>query len=295
VKLLTAITGAVILAAPFSATVDAQSSSGFAKINGENIYYEVDGAGTPVVLIHGWSLNLRMWDQQVPALKNHFMVIRYDRRGFGKSSGGEDVTWDAADLNALLDQLGLKAAHLLGNSQGGRVALQFARDYPDRVLSLTLHGTSSPEGLGLQWTGDDRPRFDEWAKLARENGIDAFRRVWDAHPLMATPKGNDEVRRRLRTLLNDYRGGRFLNPVQPSGPVAPITIEEVRQVRVPTLVIIGESEVPFLQIVARALAYYIAGARLSVIPGGGHMINLIEPARYNAVVERFLEETSTRR
>ena len=293
-KLLTAVTGAAILAASFSAAVQAQPSSGLAKINGENIYYEVVGTGTPVVLIHGWSLNLRVWDQQVPALKDHFRVIRYDRRGFGKSSGSEDATWDAADLKALLDQLGVKAAHLLGNSQGGRVALQFAREHPDRVLSLTLHGTSSPDGFGLQWTGDDRPRFDEWAKIARENGIDAFRRVWDAHPLMATPKGNDEARSRLRTLLNDYRGGRFLNPVQPSGPVAPVTMEEVRQVRVPTLVIIGESEVPFLQIVARALAYYIPGARLSVIPGGGHMINLIEPGRYNAVVKRFLEEASTR-
>jgi pimeloyl-ACP methyl ester carboxylesterase len=60
---------------------------------------------------------------------------------------------------------------------------------------------------------------------------------------------------------------------------------------VPTLVIIGESEVPFIQLVAHALAYYIPDARLSVIPGGGHMINLIEPSRYNAVVEGFLAET----
>ena len=294
-KLLTAVTGVAILAAPFLAQVQGQPSSGIAKINGENIYYEVDGKGTPVVLIHGWSLNLRMWDPQVPALKDHFRVIRYDRRGFGRSSGSEDVTWDAADLNALLDHLGVTAAHLLGNSQGGRVALHFARDYPDRVLSITLHGTSSPDGFGLQWTGDDRPRFDEWAKIAREDGIDAFRRAWNAHPLMAIPSGKDDARRRLRALIDDYRGGRFLNPVQPSGPVRPITMEEVRQIRVPTLVIIGEYEVPFLQIVARARAYSIPGARLSVIPGGGHMITLIEPAGYNATVERFLEEAITRR
>ena len=112
---------------------------------------------------------------------------------------------------------------------------------------------------------------------------------------MAIPSGKDDARRRLRALIDDYRGGRFLNPVQPSGPVRPITMEEVRQIRVPTLVIIGEYEVPFLQIVARALAYSIPGARLSVIPGGGHMINLIEPAGYNATVERFLEEAITRR
>ena len=107
-KLLTAATGVAILAAPFLAAIQAQSSNGFAKINGENIYYEVDGKSSLVVF---------------------------------------------------LDQLGVKAAHFLGNSQGGRVALHFARDYPDRVLSITLHGTSSPDGFALQWTGDDRPRF----------------------------------------------------------------------------------------------------------------------------------------
>src|ERR1041385_3805933 len=164
-----------------------------AKINGEELFYMVEGEGTPLVLIHGWSLNLHMWDAQVPALSRHFKVIRYDRRGFGKSTGSEDMSWDAADLDALLDHLGVRAAHVVGHSQGGRVALQFARRHPDRVVSLTLHGTSPPDGFALAWSGADRPRFDDWAKLAREQGIGAFRREWTAHPLMQVPAGHPEA------------------------------------------------------------------------------------------------------
>jgi 3-oxoadipate enol-lactonase len=282
---------AVVLSAALIATTayaQAPKDSGYAKLNGETIYYESEGRGSALVLIHGWSLNLGMWDRQVSAFRQHFRVVRYDRRGFGKSSGNEDVTWDAADLNALLDYLGVEKAHLLGNSQGGRVALQFAKAYPNRVLSMTLQGTAAPDGFGLQWTGADRPRFEEWTKMAREQGMDAFRRAWRAHPLMAVPAGN-AVRTRLNDLISEYRGGRFLNPAPPSGSIAPVTMDDVRQIRVPVLVIIGESEVPFLQIVARSLAYYVPNARLSIIPGGGHLINLIAPARYNEAVKRFLE------
>ena len=272
----------------FTALTPVSAQAHIAKLNGESIYYEVSGEGTPVVLIHGWSLNLRMWDPQVSALSRRFRVIRYDRRGFGKSTGNEDITWDAEDLNALLHQLGVAKAHILGMSQGARVALQFARDHSDRVSSLILHAAPAPDGFGLQWTGADRTRFDEWTTIAREQGLDAFRRVWSSHPLMAIPAGHADAKARLTELLAAYRGGRFLSPASPSGAVAAITMDDVPRIRVRTLVLVGEKEVPFLQIVARALAYYLPDARLVTVPGGGHMVNLIEPDRYNTALLDFL-------
>ena len=279
------------LAVPASAT----AQGGMAPINGERLNYEIAGEGAPLVLIHGWSLNLRMWDQQASELSRRFRVIRYDRRGFGKSSGNEDITWDAADLNALLDYLGATRVHILGMSQGARVALQFALRYPDRVSSLVLQGTPAPDGFGLPWTGADRTRFDEWATVAREKGMDAFRRAWAAHPLMEIPAGRPEARARLTELLAGYRGGRFLSPTPPSGPVASVTMDDLPRIVVPTLVLAGDSEVPFLQIVARALAYYIPNARLAFVSGGGHMVNLIEPDRYNAAILEFLAGVDSRR
>ncbi len=267
-------------------TADGQVQT--AHVNGESLHYDVNGHGTPLVLIHGWSLNLRMWDAQVPAFSQRFRVIRYDRRGFGKSSGTEDISWDAADLNGLLDSLGVPAAHLLGMSQGARVALQFARSYPRRVVSLTLHGSPAPGGFALPWTGEDRPRFDDWAKIAREQGLDAFRRVWAAHPLMEVPPTRPQAVANVAKLLATYSGGIFLNPSQPSGPIREVTMDDLPRISVPTMVVVGDSEVPFLHIVARALAYYIPGARLAVVAGGGHMVNLIEPKRYNSTVLNFL-------
>jgi 3-oxoadipate enol-lactonase len=274
------------LAAPAAATGQGR----IAAINGERLYYEVTGEGPPIVLIHGWALNLRMWDLQVEALSRHFRVIRYDRRGFGQSSGSEDITWDPADLEVLLDQLGERQVHLLGQSQSWRVALQFARRHPDRVSSLILHGSTPPEGFGLPWTGADRAQFDVWASLAREQGLDAFRRALAAHPLMEVPAGRPDARARLAELLAAYRGGRIMSPTPPSGPVAPATMADLPRIGVPTLVVIGEREVPFLQIVAHSLAYYIPNARLAVVPGGGHMVNLIEPDAYNAAILEFLAD-----
>jgi pimeloyl-ACP methyl ester carboxylesterase len=272
----------------FVAATTAMAQGGVAAVNGENLHYEVSGNGTPLVLIHGWSLNLRMWDPQVAALSRRFRVIRYDRRGFGESSGSEDITWDAADLVALLDHLGATKVHVLGMSQGARVALQFARDHPDRVSSLVLHGAPPPDGFGLPWSGADRPRFDEWATIAREQGLSAFRSAWQAHPMMKIPAGNADAEASVAKLLAAYRGGRFSSPKAAPGPVAAITMDELPRVVAPTLVLIGDGEVPFLQVVGRALVYYLPSARLAVVPGGGHLVNLIEPARYNAAVLGFL-------
>jgi len=272
----------------FTATDAAQAQGHVAAINGESLYYEVTGEGPPLVLIHGWSLNLRMWDPQISELRQHFRVIRFDRRGFGRSGGSEDGTWDAADLNALLDHLGEGEVHVLGMSSGARSALQLARHYPERVLSLILHGSSPPGGFGLPWTGADRPRFDEWATVARGEGMAAFRQIWAAHPLMAIPAERTQARAHLAELLAAYRGGRLLSQVRPSGPDAAISMDDLPELAVPTLVLIGDSEVPFLQIVSRALAYYIRNAQLVVVPGGGHLVNLVEPERYNLVVLTFL-------
>jgi 3-oxoadipate enol-lactonase len=268
----------------------ANAQGRIATVNGERLYYEVTGEGAPVVLIHGWSLNLEMWEPQVSTLSRRFRVIRYDRRGFGKSSGSEDATWDAADLEALLDHLGENKVHVLGHSQAGRVALQFALRNPGRVSSLILHGATPPSGFGLPWSGADRNPFDVWARIAREEGLDAFRRAWLAHPLMEVPAVRPEVRVRLAEMLESYPGGRILNPPVPSGPVRPVTLEDLSRIRVPTLVLIGETEVPYLEIVAHALTYYLPNARLRGVPGGGHLVNLIHPEAYNAVVLDFLAE-----
>lgn len=276
-----------------AASAAAEAQGRIAPVNGVRLYYEVIGTGPPIVLIHGWSLNLGMWDSQVPALFERYRVIRYDRRGFGKSSGSEDATWDAADLEALLDHLDVNRVHILGMSQAGRVALQFSQRNPGRVLSLILHGATPPGGFGLPWSGADRNPFDTWRSIARDEGLNAFRRAWAAHPLMEVPAGRPDVRARLAELLESYPGGRILHPTAPTGPVPAVTMDALSRIDPPALVMIGENEIPFLQIVAHALAYYLPNARLVVVPGGGHVVNLVNPQAYNEAVLAFLAEVDS--
>lgn len=264
----------------------------FIDTHGARIHVDETGAGDRLVLLHGWSLDSRMFEDQVPAFSLSYRVIRVDRRGFGRSSEGEDVTWDPADLAAVLDALGVERAHVLGMSQGATVALAFALAYPGRVSSLVLHGPPAPRGFGLRWAGPDRWPLEEYRALASREGFEAFRRAWLAHPLMHIPPGHEEARRRRDAMVADYRGGLLLDPRPPSGPVPAATMDDLGRVGVPVLVLTGQDEIPYFRIVADALAYAIPGARRVVIPGGGHLINLIEPARYNEVVLRFLQDAS---
>ena len=263
--------------------------------NDVHLYYEVEGDGPPLVLVHGWSLNLRMWDQQVPDFASKYQIIRWDRRGFGKSGGAEDPTWDADDLRLLLDHLGADRIHLLGMSQGATVALAFTLAFPNRVASLILHGPPAPRGFGLPWSGPDRSCLPEMQAAAQTEGIDAAIPLFAAHPLMDIPSGRVDAQNSLRKLLAEYRGGYVLTPTEPSGPITMPTITDLSRVAVPTMVIVGEHEVPYFRIVADALTYGIPGARKVVVPGGGHIVNLVEPALYNRAVLDFLATSQINR
>src|SRR5919108_6367792 len=124
--------------------------SGFLETNGARIYYEIDGAGEPLVLIHAGVANLCMWDEQVTAFRDEYRVVRYDTRGFGRTETDAVEFSNRADLAALLDHLGETAAHVVGMSRAGSIALDFAIEYPDRVRSLTVAagGVSGPESAG---------------------------------------------------------------------------------------------------------------------------------------------------
>ena len=112
--------------------------TGHAKIGGASLYYEVTGAGSPVVLLHGLDLDHRMWDEQVAPLSHAHTVVRYDLRGSGRSTAGSHGGNHADDLKALLDHLELAPVSLLGFSLGGGAAINFAVAYPNAVRALLL-------------------------------------------------------------------------------------------------------------------------------------------------------------
>ena len=284
------LAGAMLAASAVPRVLAAQGQ--YAEVNGTKSYYEDEGTGHPLVLIHGWPMSARMWDEQVRVLKAHYRVIRYDRRGFGRSPGTpwheSSAEHDPADLAALLQYLKITHAYILGHSQGGSVATQFTLDHPEQVDALILHGAGL-DGFVLPETGPFA-EHDSVRILMHDKGMAAFRERWLAHPINHVPDGKPEVAALIASIVGQYSGADVLQetPKPPPGHVA--AIYRLREIKVPALVMVGGDDLPFFRITADALAFLIPGAHEAVVRGGGHLVNLIEPELYNAEVLRFLRE-----
>lgn len=261
----------------------------YATINGARIYYEVEGTGHALVLIHGWPMSARMWDEQARMLKNYYQVIRYDRRGFGRSPGTpgaeQSAEHDAQDLEGLLSYLMVSHAYVLGHSQGGAVAQQFTLDHPAQVDALILHGAPI-DGFVLPETGPFSGAGSV-RELMQKSGMAEFRRQWLAHPINHVPEGRPEAAALIADIVANYSGDDVLKMVPKRSGGVP-AIERLNEIKVPALVLVGGEDLPFFQISADALAFEIPGAQKVVVPGGAHLVNIIEPERYNAEVLRFL-------
>lgn len=262
--------------------------SGLAEVNGTRLYYEVSGAGRPLVLIHGQSLDLRMWDDQFEVFGQQYRVLRYDMRGYGRSAlpTGEPYA-PVDDLMALMRHLDMAPAHILGLSRGGRVAIDFALTYPQAADSLVLADAALG---GFQWT-DFGESVAEVKTVWRTDGNEAARQRWLANTLFAPALRIPAVAARLTRIVTDYAGW----PVWVDGgcirALDPPAAEQLDRIGVPTLVMVGELDVPDFHAIAQMLAEGIPNARLTILPGVGHMANMEDPDRFNATVLDFLAGT----
>jgi pimeloyl-ACP methyl ester carboxylesterase len=163
-------------------------------------------------------------------------------------------------------------------SQGGRVALQFALAYPDRVAGLILQGAPLNDFLPPR-RGEDIVPIDAYRALVREGRIAEMKRDWGGHALM---RGVDSAQ-----LLAGYDGRDLLAPAGPAAPIA----GSLGEIDSPALVVTGSSETPWLDLVGDALAYGLANARRARVPGG-HLCNWSHPQPYNEMVDEFAVETA---
>ena len=125
----------VVVATLTAAPLSAQGRSG---VSAAGLSFEASGAGDPVVLIHGFSLDRHMWDRQVKTLESRYRVVRYDLRGHGDSAAIEGPYTGYEDLSSVLDALAIDRATLVGLSAGAELAINFALTHPDRVARLIL-------------------------------------------------------------------------------------------------------------------------------------------------------------
>jgi pimeloyl-ACP methyl ester carboxylesterase len=253
------------------------------------LHVDVDGAGPPVVLAHGFGGSARNFGPQMRALRDRYRVVRYDARGHGRSDAPSepDAYGPAAfvgDMGRVLDEVGALDAVVGGLSMGAGVALRFALAHPERVRGLVLSafpaGADDPDGFagkalgfadtierdGLEAAGEEYV----WGPKTRldRNAVNFVRQGFLEHPPHA--------------LAHTLRG---LIGAQP--PVAAMR-QQLALLRRPALVVVGSEDAPSRR-ASEALVRALPQARLVVVPGAGHVVNLQKPEEVSAAMHEFLD------
>ena len=245
--------------------------------DGGELRYSAAGSGEPVVLIHGLGLDAAMWDAQWPALQREFRAIRYDVRGFGGSSIPTGPYSHADDLLGLLEFLDARPAHVIGLSMGGRLALRFALDQPQAVRSLAL---IDPSLEGFPWSESWTRNMEPILAAARNGGVAAARQLWLDHELFAPARRTPQVAAELAAMVERYSVWHWHN-ADPLRMSATAAIKCLGTVSCPTLIILGDLDLPDFKMIARRLAAEIPGAVLRTIADAGHMANMESAAVVN--------------
>jgi 3-oxoadipate enol-lactonase len=256
--------------------------SGLLPVSGAELYYEIEGTGPTVVFVHGFTLDTRMWDDQVTELRDIATMVRFDLRGHGRSSGpapGVPYSY-SGDLLALLDHLGITSALLVGLSMGGRAVLHTALVAPQRVRGLVLLDSVLD---GVKWDDESARAMNAVEEAVATDGVGAAKDLWLAHPLFSPARRNPTVAARLAAMVRDYSGIDWTQ-ADPASPLIPRPIEVLEHVAVPTTVVVGELDVPCFLTMAEVLADRIPGAHKTIVPGAGHMVNMEAPDIVNALL-----------
>jgi pimeloyl-ACP methyl ester carboxylesterase len=246
------------------------------KRDGVNIYYEVHGTGPVILLSHGYSATSEMWRGQIEPLSREHTLLLWDMRGHGLSDYPVDPAAyseaaTVADMAALLDAVNAPSAIVGGLSLGGYMSLAFHKAYPERVKALLIMDT----GPGYR---SDQARA-EWnvfaldrAERLNKEGLAALN-VASAEVMASRHRSAEGLVLAARGMLTQHNAG---------------VIDALPSISVPTIVIVGASDKPFLN-AADYMAKKIPGAEKVIIPDAGHAVNLDQPAAFNAAVLDFLD------
>jgi pimeloyl-ACP methyl ester carboxylesterase len=236
------------------------------------------GEGPPLIMLHGWTLDRRMWQPQIDALAQHFLLVMPDRRGFGQSSAPPNLAREADDVERIADFLGFGRYALLGLSQGAGIALDCAHKHGWRINSLIASGAPLPALVER----DEVIDLDQYEAWARDGDMAAMRADWSRHELMR--HDNAATAALVDQMLADYDGRDLLAPSGLPG----VPRDALTHLPMPLLAMTGASDTPWRRDCAQALADLAPRGRHALIDGAGHMANLDNPEGFNHIVVGFL-------
>jgi 3-oxoadipate enol-lactonase len=245
--------------------------------------YDEQGHGDPLLLVHAFPLDARMWQPQRDALAARFRVITPDLRGFGRSAAlppAPSIDAHADDLAALLDHLALPCAAVLGLSMGGYIALAFARRHPSRLSRLALADTRAGAD-----SAEARASREQNIALVQQSGVGAL--VEALLPRLLSACASEELREQVRAIASAQ---------SPDGVTAalaamrdrPDATAALATLTVPTLVLVGREDGVTSPAETRGMAAQIPSARYAELPSAGHLANLEAPEAFTRTLEEFL-------
>ncbi len=252
-------------------------------VAGGALSVERAGAGHPALLmLHGWTLDWRMWRPQVRGLADGFTLLMPDRRGFGRSAAPPGLRREPDDIPVLLDHFGISSVVLVAHSQAGRVALTAAAHYPGRVAGLVL--LAAPHDAAPPDTTLEPPLpLARLVELVRAGDLRAARSLWRSHPMLRV--SDPETERMLDEILGDYQGRDLLAPPEP----LPVTDDLLAAIPVPSLVMVGNMDAPSRVQAAERLVKGLRRATMQVFQDAGHMANVSHADACNRAICAFLD------
>ena len=259
-------------------------------VEGGRLHLETASHGSrpraTILLLHGWPLDHRIFEPQVRYLERFFHVVAFDRRGFGRSEAPPDLSLELDDIDRILEALGLATVHLLGMSQGARIALRFAVTRAGRIRSMILQAPAI-DGLALDEAAAERIPMEEFAMLARAGRLDEMRSRWLEHPMMALGARHARLRHRVEEIVASYQGKDLLDYSPARQNFRHDVLDSLSRLDRPCLVLSGAHETATRRAHARRLLDTMPRSREIVFRHSGHLSNLTEPKAYNRQVAAF--------
>ncbi len=274
---------------------DPELATGFAPIEGGQLYYEFKGNGPAVILLHGHSLDTRMWEQQFDAFSSDFRVIRYDMRGYGKSAepdSGQQFM-HVKDLLGLMDHLKIEKAHLVGLSLGAFVVGDMLARYPGRVnfAVMASGGVYDHSGPSIPFSRQEIAQRKREMEDLKKSGVLAYKKRWYNEMINETGSNGEEIRKPLWEMIYQWTAWQPLH-IEPRLLLGNDVLQQSERIDNSVLFIYGELDSGGSHRSMNRMKDIIPNAISFWIPDAGHMCNMEQPLVFNKAVFDFLKPVS---
>ncbi|KKG56813.1 alpha/beta fold hydrolase [Methanosarcina mazei] len=266
-------------------------TTGYADSGDGKLYYEIEGKGEVLVLIHAGFVDSGMWEEQWESFTRNYRVLRFDMRGFGKSDPVTGPVSHRHDLYHLLQGLGIKHAHLLGCSMGGETVIDFTLEHPEMVLSLTV--VSGIPG-SFEMTGEPPSEILEMLQALEKGDLDLVSdlqiRLWVDGTFRQPEQVSPSVRKHAAEMnrVAVKNGTLAIADSSPLTPLSPPAAGRLDEIKVPVLIIAGSLDNPEILRAADLLENKIEHTKKVIMPDCAHVPNMEKPEEFNRIVLNFL-------